>query len=327
MPDISVIVPVYNAEKYLNRCIDSVLSQSYNDFELILVNDGSQDGSLEICQEFAEKDNRIRVFSQANSGASAARNHGIDKANGEWITFVDADDSVDCDYLSEFVDLRRKYPNSKLFTCGLQIISDKTASVSFDHYTQYKSIEDFYGQNNVFQICGPYCKLFNLNILKVNTIHFSKRIRCAEDYGFLIDYLGHIDYIAVSPKYLYNYYKHQGSLSSSVYDYNIENSGFISLKKKYDTLIGIKHGASIKKQHDSFLAYYSYRVLCSIYNREGITLPKDVRIGRIEALDTEMLSIYRYDKSCTWYLKILIFLLVHRKYKLFDKIHLLRMKR
>ena len=96
---ISVIVPVYKAEKYLRRCVDSILSQTLPDFELILIDDGSPDNSGRLCDEYAAKDQRIRVLHQKNGGAAAARNAGLDAAAGEWITFVDSDDWVHQDYL------------------------------------------------------------------------------------------------------------------------------------------------------------------------------------------------------------------------------------
>lgn len=93
-PEISVIVPVYKAEKYLHRCIDSILEQTFTDFELILVDDGSPDMSGEICDEYARRDARIRVIHQPNQGQAAARNHAIEHAHGDWICFVDSDDLI-----------------------------------------------------------------------------------------------------------------------------------------------------------------------------------------------------------------------------------------
>lgn len=97
MPNISVIVPVYNTEKYLDRCIQSILSQTYTDFELLLINDGSTDSSGVICERYAEQDSRVRVFHKKNGGVSSARNMGLDNARGEWIGWVDSDDYVDAD--------------------------------------------------------------------------------------------------------------------------------------------------------------------------------------------------------------------------------------
>lgn len=95
MPKISIIVPVYNCEKYISNCINSILEQSFKDFELILVDDGSSDRSFEICESFAKKDNSVRAIHQPNSGVSRARNRGLDEAKGEYIGFVDGDDCID----------------------------------------------------------------------------------------------------------------------------------------------------------------------------------------------------------------------------------------
>ena len=98
-PLVSVIIPVYNVEKYLRRCLNSVIDQEYKNIEIILVNDGSTDNSLEIAISYKEKDKRIKVFSQENQGLSAARNMGLDKSHGEYITFIDSDDYVSKDYV------------------------------------------------------------------------------------------------------------------------------------------------------------------------------------------------------------------------------------
>ena len=91
-PDVSVIVPVYNVEKWLRKCVDSILSQTYVDFELILINDGSKDRSLEICREYELTDDRVKVIDGPNRGSSAARNTGLKQAKGQWIIFCDSDD-------------------------------------------------------------------------------------------------------------------------------------------------------------------------------------------------------------------------------------------
>ncbi len=104
IPKISVIIPVYNTEKYLRRCIDSVLAQTYQDFELLLIDDGSKDSSGAICDEYAEKDTRVKVFHKENGGVSSSRNVGLEHARGEWITFVDADDWIAYDMLRQMLE-------------------------------------------------------------------------------------------------------------------------------------------------------------------------------------------------------------------------------
>lgn len=101
MPEISIIIPVYNSEKYLRQCLDSVLNQSFSDFECICVNDGSTDNSLLILQEYANKDKRFKIIDKQNEGVSIARNTGIENAFGEYITFIDSDDWVEIAYLAK----------------------------------------------------------------------------------------------------------------------------------------------------------------------------------------------------------------------------------
>ena len=95
---LSVIVPVYNSKEHLSRCIDSILSQSFSDFELLLVDDGSKDGSGAVCDAYSEKDSRVRVFHKENGGVSSARNVGIENADGQWLTFIDSDDWIEEDF-------------------------------------------------------------------------------------------------------------------------------------------------------------------------------------------------------------------------------------
>lgn len=103
VPKISVIVPVYNSGKFLHRCVDSILSQSFVNFEVLLIDDGSTDSSSIICDKYAERDSRLRVFHKENEGVSSARNLGIDNAKGEWVTFVDSDDWIDSEMFLSFV--------------------------------------------------------------------------------------------------------------------------------------------------------------------------------------------------------------------------------
>ena len=120
MPSISVIVPVYNTEQYLHRCVDSILAQTFTDFELLLVDDGSKDSSGDICDEYAQQDPRIRVFHQTNQGQAAARNHALDwvfaNSDSEYISFVDSDDWVHPKYLELLLKCLRQY-NVRISQC------------------------------------------------------------------------------------------------------------------------------------------------------------------------------------------------------------------
>ena len=149
---ISVVVPIYNVEKYLNRCVDSILNQTFTDFELILVDDGSPDNCGKICDEYAEKDNRVRVIHKPNGGLSDARNAGIEWAlknsDSEWITFIDSDDWVHPNYL-EFLLQAAEKNNTSVSICGFVRTENKSDFPKYSFESKVYSNEDFWIEKNV----------------------------------------------------------------------------------------------------------------------------------------------------------------------------------
>ena len=172
MPKISVIVPVYNVEKYLHRCINSILAQTFTDFELLLIDDGSKDNSGAICDEYATRDSRVRVFHKENGGASSARNQGLDNASGEWIAFVDSDDYVLHDFMETYMMMCKDYTD--LCICGIT----PDYSISADYKIEKASI-DYEGNIKDAlllllncQMIGSLCnKLFKRTIIESNSLY------------------------------------------------------------------------------------------------------------------------------------------------------------
>lgn len=185
MTSLSIIVPVYNVERYLHQCIESVLTSSFTDYELILVDDGSTDNSGKMCNEYTKKDNRIRVFHQLNGGVSKARNTGIDKANAPWITFIDADDWISHTFLENLYQGIVEHPDVDFVSTGYSNYCDgKTISIEIQ-YTPYYGAD----MNHLCPIYRGRChgKLFKKEILK--HILFDEKIKSAEDLIFVTDYL------------------------------------------------------------------------------------------------------------------------------------------
>ena len=185
-PIISIIIPVYKAEKFLNRCIDSVLIQSFKDYELILVDDGSPDNSGAICDEYAEKDARIKVLHKKNGGVSSARNAGIEISRGEWIVFVDSDDYLQPDFLINPNDLKED-----LAISSYEVFGDESNIVKNENKViQENDIKDFLSKNlqePMFRV--PWAKYFRSHIIKDNNIRFQTDIHIGEDTYFILDYL------------------------------------------------------------------------------------------------------------------------------------------
>lgn len=185
---ISVIVPVYNAETYLNECIDSILRQTHRDFELILIDDGSTDTSGELCDLYASKDSRVQVVHTANHGASAARNTGIDRANGDYILFIDSDDTIDPDYIE--ILYQHRMPGG-LSACCLRRNKERLfcpKETSFDSdAAQVPAFSQFGFQG--FSVC----KLYDTSIINKHAIRFDTSLKICEDLLFCVQYLRHAE--------------------------------------------------------------------------------------------------------------------------------------
>lgn len=187
-PLVSVIVPVYNAESTLARCIDSILGQSYTGFELLLVDDGSRDRSGSICDAYAARDNRVRVIHQPNGGVSSARNNGLDHAIGSYVTFVDSDDYVTENLLSAFIE----YADYDLVVGGYRSFPGKNCAFPRNESYHDEDMRSFI-ENHLtqFYFISPQGKLYNRSIIEEKRIRFDRRLRFSEDYLFNLNYLYH----------------------------------------------------------------------------------------------------------------------------------------
>ena len=207
---VSIIVPVYNVAPFLDECIASIVSQSYTEWEAILVDDGSTDGSSNICDCWSKKDSRIKVIHQSNSGVSTARNNGIDAASGEYITFVDSDDYVDESYLQEMINATKKSP-CDIVVSGVKYkyknreekIFAPSKKCSFT--LSQENCVTFVELNKVHLFYAPYSKLYRSDIIKGNNIAFPKGISYGEDLLFIYNYLSHTKNIACTTQVNYNY--------------------------------------------------------------------------------------------------------------------------
>ena len=191
---VSIIVPVYNAQDSLERCLMSIIRQRYPHWELVLVDDGSQDDSLEICKRYSNMDSRIQVIHTDNCGVSSARNTGMENAQGEYIVFVDSDDMIHPDFLSECLS------NKEDLTVTNYIKPSKIDSL---HYKEDHP-ELIFQQRGVRTVWG---KVFVRKIIEDHHIRFDTNIRYGEDTIFVLQYCLHIKTIAYVFQHLYEYEK------------------------------------------------------------------------------------------------------------------------
>lgn len=244
-PKISVIVPVYNVQKYLSRCIDSILSQTFTDFELLLIDDGSKDNSGKICDEYAKKDERIKVFHEENRGVSSARNKGIENAFGKYISFIDSDDDIIDTYLEVLYQYIQKC--DIVFFQNIWINEDQTKlqiSLNDSYSNDPKSIEEeilFLMHNDTqFNLLGyTWNKIFRSHLIKEHNIRFVENLAVAEDEIFTLDYCRYINNLMVLNAKLYNYYCKKDGLTykqKSAEEWDLLAKSFINLLPYYSNI-------------------------------------------------------------------------------------------
>lgn len=179
MPTFSIIVPVYNTEQFLDKCVSSILAQTYNDFELILVDDGSTDNSPNMCDMYAEKDFRIKVIHKKNGGVSSARNCGIDAAKGTYIWFIDSDDYIEPFSLQRLFDVQKNH-NAEMYVFNNRSVCELSS----------ENINDFFRKYYFTYALGfePWNKLYKRDIIKANNLQFDTQEKIGEDLLFNINY-------------------------------------------------------------------------------------------------------------------------------------------
>lgn len=283
MPEISVIVPVYKAEQYLERCVKSILEQTYQNFELILVDDGSPDGSPILCDKWAEKDSRVHVIHKKNGGASSARNAGLKIAKGTWIAFVDSDDWLDKTAFKTLYDLAIRY-DVPMAIGGMKVIQDDTGTQAIAKeetivLSQTDLLERFFrlkGEPDTHSVCGA---IIQRDILDGYTFIEGKM---NEDIEVCYYLARKCEAAVYTDAPLYNYFKNVEGVT---------NSGFS--KKKLDLL---DVWEVVQKQVEQYTPEYRYACEMNC-KRARFTLLTQMNINGYDHQDPFMTKTKKKLKS------------------------------
>ena len=208
---ISIIIPVYNVKQYLSDCLDGILSQTYTDWECILVDDGSTDGSTDVCDSYEQRDARFKAIHKENGGVSSARNRGLDVARGEWVTFIDADDRITAHFLHSLIEPADE--NDELVVGGNryfgldegETVPPENRIVQREDFKNYIFTDTDWTWQRIFYVV--WGKLFRMSIIKDNGLLFDTNMVISEDTIFLLTYMIHINSVrmVVASDYLYRY--------------------------------------------------------------------------------------------------------------------------
>ena len=217
---ISVIIPVYNAADLLPRAVGSILMQEFDDFEVILVNDGSTDYSASVCDEMAEQEMRVRVIHKENGGVSSARNAGLDAARGEFVMFVDADDAIHDGSLENMYCRKSDFVLAGFEKVIDHMVQEKYSPSRSATYNGTEEICSFFDKvlpaRNTYILNSACFKLFRRSILVDNGIRFVEGLSFAEDKIFVMTFLQYVRYVSTVPSVVYSYFLRSGSLSSDM---------------------------------------------------------------------------------------------------------------
>lgn len=239
-PTVSIIMPAKNSGAYIRRCIESVLSQKFTDWELLIINDGSTDDTVVTAMSFSKDDERIRVFDSQGKGVSAARNYGLELSTGDHIAFIDSDDSVDPDYLSVLVELAEKN-NADISQCSLYYRYDNGTVVQEKEtedavYNGHDEIMNAYFSGMVGKIClAAWGKLFRRELL--NGIRFDETLTIQEDAFLTFQCCMKSSKIACCNRALYYYYQNSASVMNKAFD-GSKMQYFVVLDRELDICKG-----------------------------------------------------------------------------------------
>ncbi len=311
---VSIIVPVYKAERYLNRCLQSIVNQTYGNIEIILIDDGSPDTCPQICEEWALKDSRIVVVHKENAGAGQARNTGLDIANGEYVLFVDSDDYIDCKTVEMCVEATEK-ENAQVVLFSLYNVDlhgrEKPASVMSSQKTfsktelREKLLPSLFVHTLGYGV-SVWGKMFCTDVIKKNELRFvSEREFYSEDAIFVLEYFSKIQSACALNHRLYYYFENNNSLSRTytqdrenrIDNYllkSVEISEANSLSEKVVCYIAARyHGCVMSKLKQIFLsdipAKKKNQLLRSEYNNKVL---RDTLVKKVFDVEKRSLVVF-----------------------------------
>lgn len=320
---ISIIIPIFNAQDYIEQCLNGILTQNKKNIEIILINDGSNDKSDEICRKYSVEYENIIYINQCNKGVSDARNNGIDKSKGKYITFIDIDDEVKNNFLDKIL-YEIKNENIDLFMWGIEYqwitgkVINKLEAVKYD--TQKYTIDKFSRKVtkylNEFYFNFVWNKLYKRDIILKNKIKFDNNFKRSEDLLFNLEYIKYVKYVKVLEDILYIHKNtNKGSITQTYDSKQYENEKII-YKKMNETMKILKCNNDYNiKNIDKYFIDMSFSILSYLINRNYGLAYKEKRQAIIKIIkDSELKVILQRNKDSRKLNKVLYFIVKNNSF-------------
>lgn len=317
MEKVSIVVPVYNAKNYIKRCIESLVCQTYHNLEIILVDDGSSDGSEKICDEYAKEDDRIKVIHKKNSGVSDSRNAGIEAADGDYILFVDSDDYINENTVEDNLKTAIEKNADIVIFCFKYIITDSNEEKDNGYGEDFSGNAEAFFRQCLVKIIdkellnAPWNKLIKTNLIKNNNLSFKPEYSICEDMIFSVETISASSNIVINSKIYYNYVlKSTGSLVFGFYpNYFDALSEFYLKSSDYNNKYhdNLKQKKCIDSKYAKLAIMYLKQIVCES------EWEKDKCVNKISEITNNPMLRTALDNADLNYKKSLVrFLIKHR---------------
>lgn len=319
MIQLTIVVPVYNVERYIRQCLDSIRNQFYKDWECILVDDGTPDICGAICDEYSNLDERFKVFHKPNGGVSSARNLGIEYAKGNWVTFIDSDDLIESSYFDNIFKNIRQLKGVDFVQSGATYYENGEKNEIVQNY-EYKYSNDPAFLFNKFRGL-TFSKLFRTDILKNNNIRFDEKIRVSEDFIFTLDYIHFVDKYLFIPEYgyLYRIDNMQSVMHSNLNIPYMER--YYTANRMLENLIRYKKKNNISDSaivgRINLIAIYYLNAFVVLVSEIDSFLQFNVKLKELVNDDIRVLFKTKRSSKMNFYHRLLVFLILSNQYREF----------
>lgn len=321
MPKITLIVPFYNEEQHLSRSIGSIFKQTFHDFEVVLIDDLSIDSSYALAADLTISDPRFHLYRNEQKGLYHARNLALSKASGEYICFLDADDELLPDYLSDLYSDSSQYESDLVIQGFSHVVGNREDLISVQTpglYSITSQAESLFASFNVVNMGNVFGKLYRRSIIKEHQLTFSPHVLLSEDMYFVLSYLFYCQRVCLSSTVNYLYIAHKTSMSTFYWDFAAEECSYLDLKDAWNRLLGKCDSPSLRQAYGTFIGNYINRMVYTILAHPHNKVQEKYYLSKLE--NSYLPHFQQYCHPTTLFTRMLKWSAIHHFYFLYQSL-------